>query len=170
MVAPATTNIAGSLSSCIAVSINPEGSHNHRPETLLLGTGRFAATGLEVAPTGRAPQIDTSCRIDRRMTSKIRFGAHASTRTAQARFEVAQSSSPSTWSNDGATQPGWRTSCVTTRRTLPPWTCSLFNYRFDLLYAFVIVRLDRRDLVWINVHSKIRRRMGCTSNNEHFLG
>ena len=22
---------------------------------------------------------------------------------------------------------------------------------FDLLYAFVIVRLDRRDLVWINV-------------------
>jgi transposase InsO family protein len=25
------------------------------------------------------------------------------------------------------------------------------NYRFRLLYAFVIVRLDRRDLVWINV-------------------
>jgi len=26
---------------------------------------------------------------------------------------------------------------------------------FDLLYAFVIVRLDRRDLVWINVHNKL---------------
>jgi hypothetical protein len=25
------------------------------------------------------------------------------------------------------------------------------NIGFDLLYAFVIVRLDRRDLVWINV-------------------
>jgi hypothetical protein len=25
---------------------------------------------------------------------------------------------------------------------------------FDLLYAFVIVRLDRRDLVWINVTKK----------------
>jgi len=25
---------------------------------------------------------------------------------------------------------------------------------FDLLYAFVIVRLDRRDLVWINVTAK----------------
>ena len=24
---------------------------------------------------------------------------------------------------------------------------------FDLLYAFVIVRLDRRDLVWINVEA-----------------
>jgi hypothetical protein len=32
-------------------------------------------------------------------------------------------------------------------QTLPAWTC-LF---VDLLYAFVIVRLDRRDLVWINV-------------------
>ena len=43
-------------------------------------------------------------------------------------------------------------SCVTTRPTLRPWTCSLFQLLvFDLLYAFVIVRLDRRDLVWINV-------------------
>jgi hypothetical protein len=33
---------------------------------------------------------------------------------------------------------------VTTRRTFP-------TIGFDLLYAFVIVRLDRRDLVWINV-------------------
>lgn len=27
--------------------------------------------------------------------------------------------------------------------------------RFDLLYAFVIVRLDRRDLVWINVTTNL---------------
>src|ERR1700680_772852 len=60
--------------------------------------------------------------------------------------------SPSTWSNDGR-RPATdgEPSCVTTRRTLPPWTCSLFQIGFDLLYAFVIVRLDRRDLVWINV-------------------
>jgi transposase InsO family protein len=61
--------------------------------------------------------------------------------------------SPSTWSNGGS-RPGrdGEPSCVTTRRTLPPWTCSLFpTIGFDLLYAFVIVRLDRRDLVWINV-------------------
>ena len=30
---------------------------------------------------------------------------------------------------------------------------------FDLLYAFVIVRIDRRDLVWINV-TPIRPRNG----------
>ena len=30
---------------------------------------------------------------------------------------------------------------------------------FDLLYAFVVVRLDRRDLVWINVKG-IRRQNG----------
>ena len=28
---------------------------------------------------------------------------------------------------------------------------------FDLLYAFVIIRLDRRDLVWINVTTKRRQ-------------
>jgi hypothetical protein len=33
------------------------------------------------------------------------------------------------------------------RRSLP----SCPDHGFDLLYAFVIVRLERRDLVWINV-------------------
>jgi hypothetical protein len=31
---------------------------------------------------------------------------------------------------------------------------------FDLLYAFVITPLDRRDLVWNQHHKKIRRRNG----------
>jgi hypothetical protein len=44
-----------------------------------------------------------------------------------------------------------------------PVRCS--NYRFDLLYAFVIVRLDRRDLVWINVTANPTAEMGCTSDN-----
>ena len=38
------------------------------------------------------------------------------------------------------------------RRTLPPWTCLLSRpLAFDLLYAFIIVRLDRWDLARINV-------------------
>ena len=42
--------------------------------------------------------------------------------------------------------------CVIMRRTLQPWTYSLSQrLAFKLLYAFVVVRLDRRDLVWINV-------------------
>ena len=36
---------------------------------------------------------------------------------------------------------------------------------FDLLYAFIIIRLDRRDLVWINVTTKSRTRSG-----KHSLG
>jgi hypothetical protein len=55
---------------------------------------------------------------------------------------------------------GWRSasfdqyepSCATTRRTLPPWTYSLFQLSVSTCsMPFVIVRLDRRDLVWINV-------------------
>ena len=45
-----------------------------------------------------------------------------------------------------------RPSCATTRRRLPPWTylwCRPFG--FDVLYALVIVRLARRELVWVNV-------------------
>jgi hypothetical protein len=41
---------------------------------------------------------------------------------------------------------------------------------FDLLYAFVIVRIERRDLVWINV-TKNRRRNGLpVRSRKHFLG
>ena len=36
---------------------------------------------------------------------------------------------------------------------------------FDLLYAFVIIRLDRRDLVWIICHNKPDGRIDCASNN-----
>jgi transposase InsO family protein len=37
---------------------------------------------------------------------------------------------------------------------------------FKLLYAFVVVRLNRRDLVWINVTTKSERRMDCASISE----
>jgi hypothetical protein len=36
---------------------------------------------------------------------------------------------------------------------------------FDLLYAFIIVRLDRRDLVWIDVTNQPNSGVGCTSDN-----
>jgi hypothetical protein len=59
--------------------------------------------------------------------------------------------SPSTWSNDGRRQ-GWRT--FLRNHALDIAAIDLFvvpTIGFDLLYAFVIVRLGRRDLVWINV-------------------
>jgi hypothetical protein len=50
------TMIAGSLSRCIAGSINPEGSHNHPArDARTLAQGRLSLLlALEVAPTGRA--------------------------------------------------------------------------------------------------------------------
>jgi hypothetical protein len=41
---------------------------------------------------------------------------------------------------------------VTTHRTSPPWDLFVVpTIGFDLLYVLVIVRLARRELVWINV-------------------
>src|SRR3974390_2105711 len=68
-------------------------------------------------------------------------------------FEVAQSTVANTWPSDRDRQV--RDSalfCVTTRQTLLPWICSLSrplaSTRFMLSF---IVRLDRRQLVWVNV-------------------
>ena len=60
---------------------------------------------------------------------------------------------PSTWSNDGGPpSQGW----LTFLRNHAPDIAAMDLFvvptiGFDPLYAFVIVRLDRRDLVWINV-------------------
>jgi hypothetical protein len=68
-------------------------------------------------------------------------------------FNVANQASLSTWSSvvDRPVRGGGPF-CETTLRTLPPWICSWSRpSAFRLLYGFVIVRLHRRDLVWINV-------------------
>jgi hypothetical protein len=68
-------------------------------------------------------------------------------------FDVAQSSVAKYMVKPGrAPSQGWRTFL---RNHAPDIaTMDLFvapTIGFDLLYAFIIVRLDRRDLVWINV-------------------
>src|ERR1700720_3677619 len=68
-------------------------------------------------------------------------------------FEVAQSSVAKYMvKRQGPPSQGWRTflrnhaaDIAATDLVVVPTIC------FDLLYALVIVRLDRRDLVWINV-------------------
>ena len=61
--------------------------------------------------------------------------------------------SRSIWSSDAAHPPlGGAPSCVTMHPTSPPWICSLPRPLVsDLLYVLVIVRPERRQLVWINV-------------------
>jgi hypothetical protein len=63
--------------------------------------------------------------------------------------------SRSTWSSVVDRRPrDGAPSCVTTHRTSPQWTCSSPRPLASLLYVLVILRLARRDLVWINVTSK----------------
>jgi len=68
-------------------------------------------------------------------------------------FEVSQSSVANTWSGDGDRRArGGAPFCAIMPRTSPRWICFVVpTIGFELLYAFVIVRLNRRDLIWIDV-------------------
>ena len=80
---------------------------------------------------GGRPPIDTELRVLIRRISVENplWGAHAFTVSCSSSGLKSRSrASPSTWSNDGGHQArDGGPSCVTTRRTLPPWTCSLFQ-------------------------------------------
>ena len=87
--------------------------------------------------------------------SKIRFGArHAfHGELIKLGFEVAQSSvAKDMVKRRGPPSQGWRTFL---RNHAPQIAAMDFfvvpTIGFDRLYAFVIVRLDPRDLIWINV-------------------
>jgi hypothetical protein len=52
----------------------------------------------------------------------------------------------------GPPSQGWRTFLRNHRREVAAMDLFVVpTIGFDLLYAFIIIRLDRRDLVWINV-------------------
>jgi hypothetical protein len=104
-----------------------------RPETLV----RWHRAGFRCywrwksRPQGGRPQIDTELRVLIRRISVENplWGAPYFTANCSSwGLRSPNQASPSTWSNDGghpARNGG--PSCVTTRRTLPPWTCSLFQ-------------------------------------------
>src|ERR1700757_2251146 len=104
-----------------------------RPETLL----RWHRAGFRFywrwksRPLGGRPPIDMELRVlIRRMSlENPLWGRHAFTANCSSSGLRSRSrASPSTSSNDGG--PPARDgehSCVTTRRTLPPWICSLFQ-------------------------------------------
>ena len=82
-------------------------------------------------------------------------------------FEVAQSSVAKYMvKRRGPPSQGWRTFL----RNHAPDNAAMDLFvvptiGFDLLYAFVIVRLDRRDLRLDQRHSKSDGGMGCTSDH-----
>jgi hypothetical protein len=85
-------------------------------------------------------------------------------------FEVAQSSVVKYMvKRRGLPSQGWRTFL----RNHAPEIAAMDLFvvpaiGFDLLYVFVIVRLDRRDLVWINVTNQPDGGVGCTSDHRGF--
>ena len=140
------------------VSINPEGSHDHTArDARALAQGRLSALlALEIASTGGRPPVETELRaLIRRMSiENPLWGApRIHGELLKLGFEVAQSS----------------VAKYMVKRRVPPsqgWRTFLHNHApdiaamdlfvvptigFDLLYAFVIVRLGRRELIWINV-------------------
>jgi hypothetical protein len=139
-----------------------------RPETLV----RWHRAGFRCfwrwksRPGAGRPQIDTELRalISRMSMENPLWGApRIHGELLKLGFEVAQSSVAKYMvKRRGPPSQGWRTFL---RNHAPDIAAmDLFvvpTIGFDLLYAFVIVRLDRRDLVWINVTA----RMGCTSDN-----
>ncbi len=129
-----------------------------RPETLV----RWHRAGFrrywrwKSRSLGGRPQIETDLRaLIRRMSiENPLWGApRIHGELLKLGFEVAQSSVAKYMvKRRGPPSQGWRTFL---RNHAPDIAAmDLFvvpTIGFDLLYAFVIVRLDRRDLVWINV-------------------
>src|SRR5450759_622130 len=129
-----------------------------RPETLV----RWHRAGFRCywrwksRPLGGRPQIETKLRaLIRRMSMENPlWGApRIHGELLKLGFEVAQSSVAKYMVKRRAPpSQGWRTFL---RNHAPDVAAmDLFvvpTIGFDLLYAFVIVRLDRRELVWINV-------------------
>src|ERR1700737_1449989 len=104
-----------------------------RPETLV----RWHRAGFRChwrwksRPLGGRPQIETELRalIRRMSVENPLWGRCAPTANCSSSgLRSPNQALPSTWSNDGGhpARDG-ELSCATTRRTLPPWTCSLFQ-------------------------------------------
>src|SRR6202158_4521749 len=123
-----------------------------RPETLV----RWHRAGFRCYWRWKSPQIETELRaLIRRMSlENPLWGApriHAE--LVKLGCEVAQSSVAKYMvKRRGPPSQGWRTFLQNHAPDIAAMDLFVVpTIGFDLLYAFVIVRLDRRDLVWINV-------------------
>src|SRR6202167_3004822 len=129
-----------------------------RPETLV----RWHRAGFrgywrwKSRPLGGRPRIDTELRalIRRMSVENPLWGApRIHGELLKLGFEIAQSSVAKYMvKRRGPPSQGWRTFLHNHAPDIAAMDlCIVPTIGFDLLYAFVIVRLDRRDLVWIKV-------------------
>jgi hypothetical protein len=148
-----------------------------RPETLLHWhwAGFRCYWRWKSRPLGGRPQIDMELRVlIRRMSMENPlWGApRIHGELLKLGFEVAQSSVAKYMvKRRGPPSQGWRTFL---RNHAPDIAAmDLFvvpTIGFDLLYALIIMRLDRRDLVWINVTAHPTAEWVARQITEAFLG
>src|SRR3981189_349596 len=128
------------------------------PETLVrwhrAGFRRYGR--WESRPPGGRPQIDADLRalIRQMSTDNPLWGApRIHGELLKLGFEVAQSSVAKYMvKRRGPPSQGWRTFLRNHAQDIAAMDLFVVpTIGFDVLYAFVIMRLDRRDLVWINV-------------------
>src|SRR5258708_7338304 len=139
-------------------SINPEGSHNHpaRDPRALAQNRLSLLLCTEIGTRGDRPPNSPKLPAlsGARATSELLWGApRIHGELLKLGFELAQSSVAKYMvKHRGPPSQGWRTFL---RNHAPDIAAmDLFvvpTIGFRMLYGFVIVRLDRRDLVWINV-------------------
>jgi hypothetical protein len=147
--------IAGSLSSLSLVSFYPAVLTIVRPETLV----RWHRAGFRCYWRWKSRHREGTA--DRHGATRIdppdeqgESALGCATHSANCSSSGLRSRSPAKYmvKRRGPPSQGWRTFL---RNHAPDIAAmDLFvvpTLDFDLLYAFVIVRLDRRDLVWINV-------------------
>jgi transposase InsO family protein len=133
-------------------------SHNHPARNAgPVASGRLSSLlALEIELAGRAPANRDRVRaLIRQMSTENQLWGAPRIHGECSSLGLASLNQPSRsmWSSgvDLLARDGGPF-CETTRRTLPPWICSWFpTIGFKLLYVFLIVRIDRRDLVSINV-------------------
>jgi hypothetical protein len=145
-----------------------------RPETLV----RWHRAGFRCdwrwksRPQGGRPQIDTKLRgLVRRMSvENPLWGApRIHGELLKLGFEVAQSSVAKYMvKRRGPPSQGWRTFLHNHAPDIAAMDLFVVpTIGFDLLYAFVIVRLGRRDLVWINVTAYPTAVIASTVRSSH---
>src|SRR6202011_5733622 len=140
------------------VPVDPSGSHDYSTRNAgTLASGRLSLLlALEVGLTGGRPPIEAELRALIRQMSRENLlwgapGIHGE--LLKLGFELAQSSVAKYMvKHRGPPSQGWRTFL---RNHAPDIAAmDLFvvpTIGFRMLYGFVIVRLDRRDLVWIHI-------------------
>ncbi|MGD0421755.1 MAG: integrase core domain-containing protein [Xanthobacteraceae bacterium] len=138
------------------VSVDPAGPHDHPSrDTCALASCRVSQLlALEIASAGTQIETDLRALIRQMSMENPLWGApRIHGELLKLGFEVAQSSVAKYMvKRRGPPSQGWRT--FLRNHTPDIAAMDLFvvpTIGFDLLYAFVIVRLDRRVLVWINV-------------------